>query len=490
MPWRALVGVFYDDGLYTVLARSLAEGHGYRMLHLPGAPSGIHYPPGYPFLLSLLWRLHPDFPANVGLFRAANALLLGLAAGLLTAYLGERLGVQRRLVALLVTAACTAVPMLAVATVLFSEPLFLVCLVLACWAADAAHGAGPSRALALGLTAGLLAGAAALTRSIGIAALLGVVVALALARQPRAAIVAALAGAASVTPWQGWVGRHHAEIDPLIAANYGSYGDFVGQGGMQLSPASLVSMARPLGAIALPPVGPLRLLLAVPALVVLLAGIACLPRRAPALGVTLAAYLVVVMAWPYGPDRFLWAALPLLAAAFVVGAQLLWTMAVPEPRRRLPRGVAAIAVISVASGFAWYQAIGLARGAATDAQRGISDTMQPALEWVRGATDRADVLASEDEALVWLYTGRRTVPNYLWQVRGRSAVDFGPDRLREWLDTNGVRRVLLSGSGSDAAPGIDALLGRYPGYLRVVVARPGGFMAFAVQRSPLPPAAR
>ena len=26
MPWGALIGVFYDDGLYLALARSLAEG--------------------------------------------------------------------------------------------------------------------------------------------------------------------------------------------------------------------------------------------------------------------------------------------------------------------------------------------------------------------------------------------------------------------------------------------------------------------------------
>jgi len=50
--------------------------------------------------------------------------------------------------AALLAAGCTAVPLLAVATVLFSEPLFLVLLVGACWAADAARGAAPRPALA------------------------------------------------------------------------------------------------------------------------------------------------------------------------------------------------------------------------------------------------------------------------------------------------------------------------------------------------------
>src|SRR3954467_3495538 len=68
------VGVFHDDGVYAILARSLATGRGYRYLHLPGAPAATHYPPGYPFFLSLLWRIAPDFPGNVGLLLLANAV--------------------------------------------------------------------------------------------------------------------------------------------------------------------------------------------------------------------------------------------------------------------------------------------------------------------------------------------------------------------------------------------------------------------------------
>ena len=36
------VGVFQDDGIYTVLAKSLAEGHGDRDLQMPGAPNATH----------------------------------------------------------------------------------------------------------------------------------------------------------------------------------------------------------------------------------------------------------------------------------------------------------------------------------------------------------------------------------------------------------------------------------------------------------------
>jgi hypothetical protein len=77
-PWP--VGAYQDDAIYTVLAKALATGEGYRMLNLPGAPHATHYPPAYPFFLSLLWRVSPSFPDNIVLFKFANALWLGLTA--------------------------------------------------------------------------------------------------------------------------------------------------------------------------------------------------------------------------------------------------------------------------------------------------------------------------------------------------------------------------------------------------------------------------
>jgi len=480
MPWRALIGVFYDDGLYAVLARSLAEGHGYRFLHLPSAPAGVHYPPGWPLFLSLLWRLWPVFPANALLLRGANVVLLGAAAALAAAYLGPRLGLGRWGTAVLLTAACTAVPLLAVATVLFSEPLFLVLLLGACWAADAVRAAGRHRALALAFGAGALAGTAALTRSIGVAVAVGVVGSFLLSRRWVHAALAALPVALMLVPWQLWVRAHHGTVDPLIAANYGTYADFVGQGGVQFSLASLAELAQPLAAITMPPVGALREVLALPALVVLVFGVGVLVRRVPPLGLAVAVYLGTVALWPYGPSRFLWALLPLLAPAFAAGARSLWRLSAGPRVRRWARAAAVAGTVPVVVGYGWYQARELPRGAATATQRGISATLAPVIPWIRSATDSTAVIASEDEALIWLYGGRRTVPNYLWRVRGRASEDLGPDSLRVWLERNGVTYLVLSGRGSDAAPGVDALLSRYPGSLRVVRVWPEGPMAFVL----------
>src|SRR5437773_38574 len=90
---------------------------------------------------SIFFRRAPDLqpsPANVALMRLANAVLMGVGAAMMVAHLAPRIPVRRWIVAAGVVLAATAVPMVAVATVLFSEPLFLVIATAALWAADAA----------------------------------------------------------------------------------------------------------------------------------------------------------------------------------------------------------------------------------------------------------------------------------------------------------------------------------------------------------------
>ena len=55
----------HDDCLYFVSAKSMADGGGYRIASLPGEPPQTKYPPLYPLVLSLAWRLVPEFPANL-----------------------------------------------------------------------------------------------------------------------------------------------------------------------------------------------------------------------------------------------------------------------------------------------------------------------------------------------------------------------------------------------------------------------------------------
>src|SRR6266567_4558667 len=61
------LGHLHDDSIYWVAAKSLAQGHGYRILSLPQQPFETKYPPLFALALSLIWRLNPQFPENLQL---------------------------------------------------------------------------------------------------------------------------------------------------------------------------------------------------------------------------------------------------------------------------------------------------------------------------------------------------------------------------------------------------------------------------------------
>src|SRR4051812_11429235 len=62
-------GLFKDYGWYVVLAKSLATGQGYKLINLTDHGQ-YFYPPVFPFLLSLLYRILPEFPRNVPLLKS------------------------------------------------------------------------------------------------------------------------------------------------------------------------------------------------------------------------------------------------------------------------------------------------------------------------------------------------------------------------------------------------------------------------------------
>jgi hypothetical protein len=58
-------GSYYDDTIYVTAAKSLATGEGYRIISLPQPVAQTLIPPFYPFVLSVIWRIYPQFPDNL-----------------------------------------------------------------------------------------------------------------------------------------------------------------------------------------------------------------------------------------------------------------------------------------------------------------------------------------------------------------------------------------------------------------------------------------
>lgn len=79
--WQMIIGVsgvYHDDGIYISTAKALAEGQGYRLINLPEAPPQTKYPPLYPALLAIIWKIYPTFPDNL-VFMQLITLLSGAA---------------------------------------------------------------------------------------------------------------------------------------------------------------------------------------------------------------------------------------------------------------------------------------------------------------------------------------------------------------------------------------------------------------------------
>ena len=466
---QALVGVFYDDGLYAGLATALATGLGYAHPNLPGTPAAVHYPPVYPVVLAPLFGLLSVAGAALAA-KLLNALLGAAAAGLIawhatkTALLGPT--APRWLAPVIVGGAAIAIPVLATQTVVFAEPLFAVLLAIVIVLADRGD-----RPWILGIAAALVL----LTRSIGIAGAAGVAVFLITRRAPRRALVAVLLPViAAALAWSAWVMAHQHSIDPELALGYGNYSAHLSQAGLTAVAVNVPDLSRPLEAITLGWI-PLRWLyhiLATAALGIGLYGVALLARRS-AIGLALIFYLLILAVWPHPPDRFLWAVLPWLALAWTAGVLELWRR---WTRVRLLLG---LLITLIVGGYLNYEIRGFG-GRWWDAQaRNISANFAELLPVVQTLPDSA-VLASDDEALVWLYSRRRSVPLYLERYRGRELITPTPAEHWAYLDRMGVTHVLLASSSSPSARQLKALLDAYPRLFTALYRWSDGRWLFAV----------
>jgi hypothetical protein len=470
--------VFYDDGLYAGIAVALARGLGYVHPHLPGAPAVVHYPPLYPLLLAPLFGAF-SLPAAAYLGKLLNLSLAALGAGLIawhamrTRLLGD--DVPAWLAPGVVAAAAIAIPVLATQAVLFSEPLFGVLLAAAVILADAPPSrVSPAAGAAL---AGAAAALALLTRSIAIAAGAGIVLFLLATRRaaPQVALAAAAPVAVAALGWALWVVRHRGGIDPALAVNYGSYFEVGKQAGLGVFWLAIRDLLRPLGDLTLGLVAWPALYYAFAAAAIAVGGYGVyLLLRRSSVGWTLVFYLLILAVWPFPSDRFLWAVLPWLGLAWAAGAAALWS------RERLRLGMFVLTAVLVA-GYGLVETRGLAgRWWGTTAHR-ISANFGELLPWLATLPPDA-VLATDDEALVWLYTGRPSVPLYIYGYHGRSETRPSPAEHRAYLQRQGVTHVVLSGFGSGSDVELDALLGAFPGWLTVMHRWSGGRAVLLVRR--------
>ena len=192
-----------DDAWYILLAKSLAAGQGYQVINSPTPGILPLYPPAFPLLLSLVFRISADFPNNLYLLKAVSiAAMLALGAFTYRYCRGSR-ELPAGIALGIAVASVLSPPLVVLATsTVMSECVFAaaflgtVMLVEHCARQTVLY-----RQLAFGLAAALAGSFTFLTRSMAMGLLAAGVLYLLWKRRLPAAVAFAVGASAVCLPW-------------------------------------------------------------------------------------------------------------------------------------------------------------------------------------------------------------------------------------------------------------------------------------------------
>ncbi|MEP6989660.1 MAG: hypothetical protein ABJA80_01930 [bacterium] len=416
---RSPVGAAVDDAMYVILAKSLATGQGYRSLNLPGQPQNTHFPPGYPAVLSVLWRAAPAFPANLIVFRLFNILCIAVAAVATARFVASR-GVRGGWAFGIGAVTAVSVPLLVLGGLLLSEPLFIAILLILLAALERfASPVSPeaTRAPWHGALLGVSIGLAMLVRTHGIVLIPAMLIVLGAQRRWRDAAVVTACAAACLLPWQLFSREHANTLPAPLLGGYDSYTAWWVRGlhewGWGMIPHTLgrtmPEAAGMFAALFSPGRSvPAHAVTGVALIVLVIAAVVAWWRRIPVTILFLAGYLAIVAVWPFQPGRFIWGVWPLILVLLALGGRAAF-----QSGLSWHRGVRAVVLASfcwAATGYALYEVRAIRGQWWSSIPRGAVDRIRFAVGWTRANTRSGDVVATEDEGPVYLYTGRSSVP--------------------------------------------------------------------------------
>ncbi len=421
-------GIWHDDGVYLLLGQALADGEGLRYVGVSGAPPAPKFPPLYPMVLALVWRLFPDLPGETGIFGLLNVAVLIAAGAIFTAYLRRALRLPVAVALAIAAIAWLSLDLWRVAMVPLSEPLFILLLVAALWSGTALELDPQWKRIAVFL------GAFALvfhTRTMGVVVGAAVPLALITRGYRREAAATVLGATALALPWMIWSGAAVREVPEPLRDILGSYGGWLGAqaaaspGAFLLAlPAStwglLDRLLRALVPAATPSVRMAAALVLVPAFAF---GLREVARRSRSAGFTVVLLIGLLWVLPFLDRRlvtplvpFVWAA---CALGFAPGLRELWQLrpggsGPPRPRRGPSFLLPMVGVLAVAWG-SWFlvgSTLELRRGLHVAPYRIRARMLARSVEALRGIPSEGAVVGAPE---LWpgihLHTGLTVAPS-------------------------------------------------------------------------------
>lgn len=434
----------FDGAGYAVLARSLAEGRGYRAIDHPDRPRHAHFPPGYPAFLALVQSIAGVSSSILHLASAFCAVGATLASWCWFRRIYPR-------DAALVLGMALAVNWVWARTgaAIQSEPLYeILCQGTILAAVVSASDRRPRSGAALGT----LMGACLLTRHVALGLIAAILLDLMVRGQMRKALAATAVAALMISPWIAWVAvvgsgrRTQASLLDLgsadLPARLMTQASFYVQRIPDQIVGPVVEVATAVGRS--PGVSLVANLWAVLGTgVILTGGIRAIRRpRVRLAGMIPLLTLALLLAWPYTEaGRFLVPLIPCLLIGATEGLVLLVRLVIRMrglriSHRKLVR-VAAVLVLIASIPYSAY-AILTGRSRARDLANRDFDA---ACAWLAREGSRPGPVLTRHPGEVFLATGRQALEVPSAERPGED--DASPEEVARAIDRYGVAYLVL-----------------------------------------------
>lgn len=404
----------HDDGLLFVSAKSLAQGQGYRIASLPERPYQTKYPPFYPWVLSWVWRVNPSFPANLVVCTFLCWLTLALCIGLSFVFYGQEPELKKYkwwMIALL--GLCPYMAFFGAR--MFSEIAF-TCLALATLLFLRRTGT------AWVVAAGLMAAAAYMTRTAGMALIASSLILMASRKQWRNASIFAALTVPVVLGWNLWSRMH---LPLVMDQNLMYYVDYMGFQKLNVGWDNITvvlwknfdQILFGMGSLVLPKVFdslPVKII-AQTISVAMIVGIVRLLKQGRCADYALFSLFscAILVVWHFPPnERFVLPLFPLLLAGLFIEMEHLWRMlrgAFDRPKwgdRIVAAGFGGItaSVLAVSIGLQFFMTFYIMQEISNQKRAKLAEHTKD-YSWLRANLPQDASVFSFDDPLLYLYTG-------------------------------------------------------------------------------------
>ncbi|HEY7217391.1 MAG TPA: hypothetical protein VH985_03290 [Candidatus Binatia bacterium] len=415
---KQALGLFHDDGIYAVVASSLSEGHGYRIISLPTAPPQTKYPFLYSYVLSWVWSLNGSFPQNITALKGVNIAIL-VAIFFVSIVFCRGFFVEAKLPALIFPILVCTNPLIFTFTDYVISDLLFVLLALVALTMCASSTNAPAWRGKLSLLA-MVTGLACLTRLAAASLVVSGMIYVFTQRRWRGVALFGAIVAGVVAPWFIWSARTPVPSADSLFAYYAAY-DFGVDAGVK-QPFTIISgnaryLASTFELLYLTPL--------LPGLVLFLAGLTIvgMVKSLRLADLTLWSFflssLVLLLVFPFHPGRYVAPLVALLVLFLFRGAKVVagWTeSAAGESALGLLGKMAwlPIALLLILNGV-WLSGYLLVHDEQTT--RGLYGSHVPyawrgfeeSFTWIRQHTAKDALLATAYDPMYYLYTGRQAI---------------------------------------------------------------------------------